>query len=106
MFGKAFHFGKFELNILGGPAIAITTKVEGYVIEGSRLLERRTLSKDVTLNLHLRAVLSYAFNDRWAFQVHTGYRRNATSILKFQGLEQRYSGIGFWGGLVYRFGGR
>jgi hypothetical protein len=106
LFGKAFHFGKFELNILGGPAIAITTKVEGYVIEGSRLLERRTLSKDVTLNLHLRAGLSYALNDRWAFQVHTGYRRNATSILKFQGLEQRYSGIGFGGGLVYRFGGR
>jgi hypothetical protein len=106
LFGKAFHFGKFELNILGGPAIAISTKVEGYVIEGSKLLERRTLSKDLTLNLHLRGGLSYALNDRWAIQVHASYRRSATALLKYRGLEQRYAGLGFGGGLVYRFGGR
>ncbi|MBI1267804.1 MAG: hypothetical protein GC193_10290 [Cryomorphaceae bacterium] len=105
LFGKAFNFGKFELNVLGGPAIAISTKVEGYVIEGSKLLERRTLSKDIALNLHLRAGLSYALNDRWALQVHTSYRRSAAAFLKYRGLEQRYAGLGIGGGVVYRFGG-
>lgn len=104
--GKAFSMGRWELNILAGPSLTFVTRMEGFLIEGEELIVRREHMRSVTLNLHLRGGLAYALNDRWAFEIHTSYRKNLSALVKYGGLEQRYGGLGAGAGVVYRFGGR